>query len=140
LSQTEYKKREKIATADDVRKIRKEVIQGTCKNPDVAVITGMDLQRIKHSAKILTKEEKIAQQKILAEQEEKQQSRAQAKKQKMIELEQEKKRVAPVLSDIEREDIDKRDAAKKRAEEIMNENRDEVKHMNQLVSEKLRCR
>ena len=100
----------------------------------------MDLQRIKHSAKILTKEEKIAQQKILAEQEEKQQSRAQAKKQKMIELEQEKKRVAPVLSDIEREDIDKRDAAKKRAEEIMNENRDEVKHMNQLVNEKLLCR
>lgn len=123
-----------MATADDIVRIRKEVINGSCHNPDVAVISAHELQRMKHESVILTKAELIAHQKIEAEQLEQQNAKALAKKKRMIELEQEKKKTDPILSDIEREDLEKQGASRKKAEEFENENRDEVKKMNQMVT------
>lgn len=88
---------------------------------------------MRQEAVIHTQAEKDAQQKILNEQLEKQQAKGQAKRKRMMELEAEKKKLAPALSDLEKEDLQKKSALRKRAEELTNENRDEVKKMNQLV-------
>ena len=130
----EYKRKTAVPTADAITRIRKEVIAGKCTNPEVAVLSAHELQRMKQQSKILTKEERIAQQKLYAEQEEKQQAKGQAKRKKMLELEQEMRLAAPPLTDMEREDLEKKGALRKNAEEIHNENRDEVKKMNQLIN------
>ena len=122
-----------MSTADELNRIRKEVIKGSCKNPDVTVIPASDLQRIKMEAKIQTAAEREATQKIANEQAELQHATAKTKQKKMKELEEERLRLAPPLSDLEKEDLEKASALRKRAAELHNENRDEVKHMNQLV-------
>lgn len=71
--------------------------------------------------------------KIYEEQKEKQQSLAIAKKKKMIDLEEEKKAQAD-LNDLEKEGVEKKADLINQAREKLNEQLDEVKHMNQMVA------
>lgn len=114
--------------------MRKEVSAGKCKSPDVTVLSAHELKRIKHESAVFSKEQLIAQKKIEDEQKQMQFSQALARKKKMLEIEDERRRTAPVLTPMEVEDQDKMSALKKNAEHIHNENRDEVKKMNQLIN------
>lgn len=96
----------------------------------------------------MTKEEQLQQKLILDEQKEKQQAAAKAKKEKMMQIEAEKRKNVP-LSEQEQEEQQKATGLKNRvlikllmnrciktclkAQEIMNEGLDEVKHMNQMM-------
>ena len=128
-----YKRQSRTATAQELGKIRREVIKGSCKNPEVAVLSAHELQRMKQEAKILTKSEREAQRKIMAEQLETQQAEVMAKRKRMQTMDELRLKTAPPLSDLEKEDLEKATSLKNRAEEIYNENRDEVKKMNQIV-------
>ena len=68
----------------------------------------------------------------MAEQKEKQQAAAKAKKQKMLEIEEQRRKEMPE-NDLEREDRAKKNGLLERADEIMNEQKDAVKHMNSLM-------
>jgi len=116
----------------EIEKIKEQVLQGTVANPDVIIIPQSDLQRMRNEALIMTKEEQMQQKLILDEQKEKQQAAAKAKKDRMMQLEAEKKKYVP-LTEGEQEDLMKANTLKNRAEEMMNENLDEVKHMNQMI-------
>ena len=103
-----------------------------CKNPDVAIIPAHELQRMKQEAVVASAAELEAQRKIAKEQIDQQQAIAKAKAKRMMELADERKASQPP-TDLEIEDEAKLSALRKKAEEIHNENRDEVKKMNQLV-------
>lgn len=57
---------------------------------------------------------------------------AKAKKEKMMKLEQEKKKEVP-LTDIQLDEKQKKEGIIKRAQEILNEQEDDVKDMNKMV-------
>lgn len=97
------------------------------------MLSAHELQRMKQEAKILTKSEREAQRKIMAEQLETQQAEVMAKRKRMQTMDELRLKTAPPLSDLEKEDLEKATSLKNRAEEIYNENRDEVKKMNQIV-------
>lgn len=130
----EYTRKTKVVTADEITRIKKEIMSGSVANPNVGVISAQELQRIRQEAVIHTAAEKIAQQKILAEQMQQQQAKATAKKKYMQDLASEAQSLlGPELSDLQQEDLQKQSALRKNAEQVANENRDEVKYMNQLV-------
>jgi hypothetical protein len=87
---------------------------------------------MRKEAVIVTLDEQLQQRRILEEQKEKQQSVAMAKKKKMMELEEIKKGQND-LNDLEKEAQDKKGDLLNQAREKLNEQLDEVKHMNQMV-------
>lgn len=141
LSPTEYARKAKVVTADEINRIKKEILSGSVADPNVGVISAQELQRIRQEAIIHTAAEKIAQQKILAEQMQQQQAKATAKKKYMQDLASEaQSQLGPELSDLQQEDLQKQSALRKNAEQVANENRDEVKYMNQLVDSRVTLR
>jgi len=117
-----------------IQKLQQEIrTGGNVTNPNAIVIPKSELLRMKNNAAIQTKEEQLHQKKILEEQNEKQQAAAKAKKQRMLEIEAEKKKNVPANpSDIE--DQIKSDTLQSRAQQLLNEQKDEVKHMNQMIT------
>lgn len=107
---------------------------GNCKRPDVAVLTAADLARMKKESVITTNEQMLQMRKIAEEQREKQQTLARAKKQRMMKLEEEKRRNQAPQNEFEIEEAQNRSALQRKAKRMMDENLDEVKHMNQLVN------
>merc|ERR1711976_260613 len=87
----------------------------------------------KKEAVIVTVDEQLQQKKILEEQKEKQQAAAMSKKKKMMELEELKKNQAD-LNDLEKEQAEQKADVLNQAREKLNEQLDEVKHMNQMVA------
>ena len=95
-------------------------------------ITKDDLERIKKSTVIETKEEKIQKKKIADEQVAQQMSKANARKQRMAENDQNRaSKVPPTVQEL---------AQKERATNLLSkaqmqidEEQDDVKHMNQMV-------
>jgi len=88
--------------------------------------------RMKQAAIVLTKEDQIQQKKIADEQNEKMLAVARAKKQKMMEIEAERKKLVPETEG-EVEERMRNDNFLARAQAVMDERRDEVKQMNQLI-------
>jgi len=117
---------------EEIKKITEEVKKGELKNPNAVIITHSDLLRMKNNAVITTKEDQLQQKRILEEQNEKQMAAAKAKKQKMLEIEAERKKNIPP-SDSEVEDQMKSNSLHSRAQQLINEQMDEVKHMNQMT-------
>jgi len=116
----------------DVQQLTQKARTGQPLPPNAIIISPTDLQRMKNSAAIATKEELMQQRRLLEEQNEKQMAAARAKRQRMIEIEAEKRKNIPVnQSDIE--DQLRREALQNRAQQLLNEQKDEVKHMNQMV-------
>jgi len=121
-----------IRDPEEIKQIMNEVKQGQLRNPNAAIITRDDLIRMRNNAIVSTKEEQLNQVRIHQEQIEKQLAAAKAKKQRMLDLEEErKKNVPPTESEIE--DKIRSNFLQNRAQTILNEQMDEVKHMNQMV-------
>lgn len=116
----------------EIEKLQNELKTGEIKNPNAIVISQSELARMKNNAITLTTDERLHQQKILEEQNEKMMAAAKAKKQKMLELEAERKKEAKP-SESELNEHAKGTGLRNKAEELLNEQRDEVKHMNHLI-------
>jgi hypothetical protein len=120
------------AREEERRRVAQEILKGDTKVTNATILSQDELLRIKNSCVIMSKEEEIQQKRILEEQKEKQQAAAKAKKQKMLAIEETRKTMVP-LTDMEEETKHKNNALATRAEEIHNENLDEVKNMNQML-------
>ncbi|CAK89143.1 unnamed protein product (macronuclear) [Paramecium tetraurelia] len=110
----------------------KSNFKGDLSQSDMIVLTESELKRIKNLSVVTTKEEQIQHKKLMEEQKEKQLAAAQAKKQRMLQIEEEKKKSIP-LSQQEQEDKFAKDSLISRAQEIINEQIDDVKEMNKMV-------
>lgn len=107
---------------------------GNYNHPNVAVITSSDLQRMRKEAVLITNDELAQMRQIAGEQREKQQTLAKAKKERMIKMEQEKRKRAPVMDEFQQEELDQNNQLKNKARLALEENYDEVKAMNQMVN------
>lgn len=125
-----------ILTTEDqqyrIKKIIDDVRKGKQLDPQATIVAKSELIRMKNAAAILTKEEILQQKKIHEEQTEMQQAAAKARKQKMMEIEAERRKNIPP-SEIELEKKMKADSLKDRAKALLDEERDDVKHMNQMM-------
>jgi len=124
-----------LTTEDQQQRIRNlinEVRRGGPMTPSATIIPQSELARMKNSAAILTKEELLQQKKIFEEQTEKQQAAAKAKKQKMMEIEAERRKNLPP-TEIELEKKFKDESLRSKAKKLLNEEKDDVKTMNQMM-------
>ena len=87
---------------------------------------------MKAAAVLKSKEEMLSEQKVLSEQKEQQRSAAKARKDRMMQLELERQRSAP-LTESEKEQRERDKFFKDRAKQILDQEYDDVKTMNQMV-------
>lgn len=107
-------------------------LQSLLNKKETAVINVDELKRIKNTANELSNEEKQSQRKVLEEQKQQQRATANARKQKIIDKEEQRKKNIQ-KTDLEIEDDMKRKVLNDRATQIKLEEHDEVKHMNQQM-------
>lgn len=120
-----------IVSAKDVASLREELNKGKAPR-DAGLVTAADLARIKASTKIETKEEKTAAKKMYDEQREQQLAQAKARKNKMVNMDQERQtKIKP--TQLEQENKNKVTGILNKAQHQLDEEIDDVKHMNQMV-------
>jgi len=115
-----------------IKKLIQDFRKGGPNSPSAIIISQSELSRMKNSAAIRSKEELIQQKKLLVEQNEKQHAAAKAKKQKMMEIEAERRKNLPP-SEAEMETTMKNQTLQSRAQQLLNEEMDDVKQMNQMM-------
>merc|ERR1719230_1021699 len=99
---------------------------------DSVVISGGELTRLKESATVITPQEAARQASLKAEQKASTMAVARARKEKIISMEAERKK-NEAKSDLEMEAIEKDKHTMGRADFLVDEQRDDVKRMNQFV-------
>ena len=87
---------------------------------------------MKAAAVLKTKEQQLSEQKIHEEQKEQQRAAAKARKERMMQLELERQKAAP-LTESEKEQKERDKFFKDRAKQILDQEYDQVKEMNQMV-------
>ena len=109
----------------------REDLQKGKQQREAGIVTANELARIKASTKIQTKQETLAHKKISDEQKEQQQAAAKARKLRMVAMDQERSsKVKP--TDIEVESKQKEVGLLAKAQKQIDEEHDDVKHMNQM--------
>ena len=121
---------EKISE-EQIRKVKTLVLQGSTPE-SAAVIPLSEIQRMKATAVNKTKEQVLSEKKIMEEQKEQQRSDAKARKERMMQLEMERQKAAP-LTESEKEQKERDRFFKDRAKQILDQEYDDVKTMNQMV-------
>lgn len=118
-----------IVSLGELRKIREQTEKG--QKADAIVITHNELERIKGSTKIVTKEEQKLTKKMLDEQVEQQRGAAKARKKRMVTMDQE--RASKIPPDEFQVAANKKKAGLlQNAQDVLDEQKDEVKKMNQM--------
>jgi len=115
-----------------IKKLIQDFRKGGPNSPNAIIISQSELLRMKDSASVRSKEELLQQKRLLLEQNEKQVAAAKAKKQKMLEIEAERKKNLPP-SETEMETTMKNETLQSRAKQLLNEEMDDVKQMNQMM-------
>lgn len=116
-----------------MRKLRGDIEKtGKGATREATVVSAADLARIKQSTKIVSEQEAIQTKKIQEEQKAQQQSYARARKQKMQQMDRDRAKKLPP-SDIEVEQNARADGLLAKAQEQLDEEHDDVKHMNQMT-------
>ena len=115
----------------EIKKITSKVLAGTVPE-NASVIPISEIQRMKAAAVLKTREEELSEQKIIAEQKEQQRAAAKARKDRMMQLENERQKAAP-LTESEKEQKERDKFFKDRAKQMLDQEFDQVKEMNQMV-------
>jgi hypothetical protein len=115
----------------EIKKIKSKMQSGSVPE-NAAVIPLSEIQRMKAAAVLKSKEEQLSEQKIHEEQKEQQRAAAKARKERMMQLEAERQRVAP-LTESEKEQKERDKFFKDRAKQMLDQEFDQVKEMNQMV-------
>uniref|UniRef100_A0A0K6S6I5 Cilia- and flagella-associated protein 45 n=1 Tax=Chromera velia CCMP2878 TaxID=1169474 RepID=A0A0K6S6I5_9ALVE len=126
---------ETIVVGKDTVQVRKSMNPNKAKDPrqDAVIIPASEIARLTQSSIILTPEQEEA---IRQEKEREFQTRMQkalARKEKVLALEEERKKQASMSSYESKEDMEKSQAIQDRAKSALDEEMDDVKHMNQLM-------
>mmetsp|Transcript_32711 Transcript_32711/g.97180 ORF Transcript_32711/g.97180 Transcript_32711/m.97180 type:complete len:526 (-) Transcript_32711:253-1830(-) len=101
-------------------------------NHDAVIIGASDLNRIRENAKLMTREEEMEQKQRQEEAYNERMHKSQARKEKILALEEERKRNAMMKADGGAEQRQK-NGVLERAKAMLDENHDDVKHMNQMM-------
>lgn len=117
-------------TKDQLRDIREKTEKGH--KSEAVVINQGELERMKATTKIQTKEQEIQQRRILEDQKDSAMAAAKARKQRMLDLDKER---ALKMPPTEQQMIDKEksEGLLTKAQQMMDEDHDDVKHMNQMM-------
>ena len=118
-------------TEAEIQKVKTLVLKGSAPET-AAVIPLSEIQRMKAAAVLKSKEEMLSEQKVLEEQKEQQRSAAKARKERMMHLEAERQKAAP-LTESEKEQKERDKFFKERAKQMLDQEYDDVKTMNQMV-------
>jgi len=121
-----------VVSNDDLRKMREDIDKGKGATRDAAILTTNDIARMKASTKIQSVQEKKQQMKIESDMKHSQMSSAAARKAKMQELDKNRAKKTPA-TDIEQREAEKGQGLLAKAQQQMDEEHDDVKHMNQMV-------
>jgi hypothetical protein len=119
-----------VISLNELRRIRQQTEKG--EKPDAIVIPKTELDRIKGSTKIVTKEEQKLTKKMLDEQKEQQRGAAKARKKRMLAMDQERASKLPP-TEYQRQTQKKKEGLLQNAQDALDEEKDDVKHMNQMV-------
>lgn len=119
-----------IVDKDELRDIRKKTEKG--QKSDAIVITHGELERMKASTRIQTKEQESQHRKILEEQKDQQMAEAKARKQRMLEMDRERANKIPP-TEYQQITKDKNETLLTKAQQMLDEEHDDVKHMNQMM-------
>lgn len=118
-----------IITKDDLRRIREQTEKGL--QADALIIPKTELDRMRAATKIVTKEEQKQTKRMLNEQKEQQRGVAKARKKRMIELDKDRASKLPP-TEYQKESRKKKEGLLHKAQEVLDEEKDDVKHMNQM--------
>ena len=119
-----------MISLDELRQLRKDTEKGT--RPDAMIMTKDDLERIKNAKTIRTVEDIKREKKEKETMRENQQKTATLRKKKMLQLDEERATKVP-LSDIGLENKQREEMILARAQMLLDEQMDDVKHMNKMV-------
>jgi hypothetical protein len=113
---------------------------GNYNHPELVVLPESEILRMKvlsaanqNNATVKSKEEELHDRKVAEEQRQQQLEMARAKKEKMLRIEEEKKRSVPP-NEFEREELEKAQAINEKALEARKEELEDVKEMNKMVA------
>merc|ERR1712039_344980 len=108
--------------------------RGDCKNAkqDAVVIPASELNRLRDNAKLLTKEEEQEQKRRQEEAYAERMQKSIARKEKIRQMEEERKKNA-MMADKGSEGHQAKNGVLERAKQMLDEDMDDVKHMNQMM-------
>ena len=119
-----------VISKEELRTIRNQTEKG--QKSDAIVITKAELERMKESTKIESKEAKLEQKKLFEEQRDQQMAAAKARKKRMVEMDRQRQTKLPP-SEYQKETKEKNETLLTKAMEMLDEEHDDVKHMNQMM-------
>lgn len=119
-----------IVSVNELRKVREQTEKGLQK--DAIILPKSELDRIRLGSKIVTKDEKMQRTQIAMEQKEQQRIMNEARKKRMRQMDKERTNKLPP-SEFQVEEAQKKTGLLNIAQKALDEERDDVKTMNQMV-------
>jgi len=119
-----------IVSQEELRAIRGKAEKQA--QPESAIITKSELERIKRSTKIQTKEQKSQQNRLIEEQKDQQMAAAKARKERMVKNDRLRASRLP-KNEFEIEATEKTETRLTMAQDQLDEELDDVKHINQMM-------
>ena len=119
-----------ILSINELRRIREQTEKGLQK--DAAILSKTELDRIRQASVIMTKDQQDQEKQIVEEQKEKQMAVHNARKKRMFQIDKElRSKLSP--NEFEVENTEKKESVLNRAQDILDQEKDDVKTMNQMV-------
>lgn len=119
-----------IVSINELRKVREQTEKGI--QSDAIILPKSELDRIRFSSKVVTKDQKLQEKQIFEEQKEKQRVLHNARKKRMIQMDKERTTKLPP-SEFQVEEHEKKEGLLSNAQRALDEEMDDVKTMNQMV-------
>lgn len=119
-----------ILSINDLRKVREQTEKGLQK--DAIILPREELDRIRLASKIVSKDQEKQEKQLYEEQKEKQRVLHNAKKKRMLQMDRERANKLPP-SEFQVEDRQQKEGLLKNAQEMFDEEKDDVKTMNQML-------
>lgn len=118
-----------VVSLNELRKIREQTEKGL--KADAVILPKSELDRIRGSTKVVTKEEEKMTKKMLEEQKMQQRSAALARKKRMLTMDQDRASKIPP-TEYQQQTQKKKEGLLEKAQDALDEEKDDVKHMNQM--------
>ena len=121
-----------VVTTDDLRKMRGDIEKTGKATREATVLSVSEIARMKASTKIQSADETAQLKRIQEEQKAQRQAAAKDRKAKMMQMDQERSKKLPP-TEIEVEANERAEGLLAKAQAQLDEEHDDVKHMNQMV-------
>merc|ERR1719265_2320754 len=116
----------------DTVQVRKKTSAKQGGNSDAAIIPASEMLRMRNNATMLTKQEEEAIKRSKEADNEARQAKAKERKERMLRLEEQRKK-KEMLTEFDKEDRAQKNGVLEKAKQALDEEMDDVKHMNQMM-------